>query len=70
MVDMAAPTVKMRVLQGQIPTFIATGHTRTARTHTGIVQNAREALRDGVAVRKTNFIHYVAHPNFAHRSRE
>ena len=39
----------------------------TARTHTGIVQNA---LRDGVAVRKTNFIHYVAHPNFAHRSRE
>ena len=67
MVDMAAPTVKMRVLQGQIPTFIATGHTRTAWTHTGIVQNA---LRDGVAVRKTNFIHYLAHPNFAHRSRE
>ena len=27
MVDMAAPTVKRRVLQGQIPTFIVTGHT-------------------------------------------
>ena len=47
MVDMAAPTVKRRVLQGQIPTFIATGHTPSI---------ALLALRDGVTVRKTNFV--------------